>query len=191
MLSSAFGAQVRRYTLRLGAQLDRVGVSPNALTFLGLLLSALTGLVLARGSFALGGLLTLLAGSFDMLDGAVARAGGKMSVFGGFLDSTVDRYSEAVLLFGLLVHFTGAGDSTAVGLIYITTVGSLMISYTRARAEGLGLKNEVGLLARPERVVILGLSLLFGRPELALWLLAIGTNVTAAQRVYHVYRSAG
>lgn len=190
MLSTLFGAQFRRFTFGIGKALSRSGVSPNTVTVLGLLLNALVALVLASGSFLVGGFLVLLAGMFDMLDGAVARAGGKVSVFGGFLDSTLDRYSEAVLFLGLLVYFTRASDSVAVVLIYITMVGSIMTSYARARAEASGLKNDSGLFQRTERVVLLGLCLIFQAPLLALWTLSIGTNLTAAYRVYAVYKAA-
>jgi len=190
VLSTLFGAQFRRFTFGIGKALSRSGVSPNTVTVLGLLLNALVALVLASGSFLVGGFLVLLAGMFDMLDGAVARAGGKVSVFGGFLDSTLDRYSEAVLFLGLLVYFTRASDSVAVVLIYITMVGSIMTSYARARAEASGLKNDSGLFQRTERVVLLGLCLIFQAPLLALWTLSIGTNLTAAYRVYAVYKAA-
>ncbi len=173
----------------VGGILHKRGVSPNTVTVVGLLLNALVAVVLSGGNYVLGGVLTLVAGSFDMLDGAVARAGNRVSRFGGFLDSTLDRYSEAVMLLGLLVHFLRIDSPTNVFLIYVTAVGSLMISYTRARAEAAGIRNEVGLFARPERVILLGVCLLFGKPEVALWILAVGTNVTAAQRVYHVYRT--
>lgn len=171
--------------------MHRYGVSPNALTVSGFLLSAFVAWVLSGGNYLAGGLLTLFAGSFDMLDGAVARAGNRVSVFGGFLDSTLDRYSEAVLLLGLVVHFLRIGNDTAVVLTYLTIIGSLMISYTRARSEAAGLKNESGLLARPERVVLLGVLLVLGAPVIALWILAVLTNFTAAQRVYHVYKATG
>lgn len=191
MLSTMLGPFARRWALRVGYTLHRSGVSPNALTVTGFLLSLFVAWVLSGGHYFLGGLLILFAGSFDMLDGAVARAGDRVSVFGGFLDSTLDRYSEAVLLLGLIVHFLRTGNDAAVALTYVTIIGSLMISYTRARSEAVGLKNESGLLARPERVVLLGVLLVFGVPVVALWILAIGTNLTAAQRVYHVYRAVG
>lgn len=189
MLSNLFGARFRQYTYGIGKVLARTGISPNTVTVIGLLLNAVVAVVLASGNFVLGGLLALLAGAFDSLDGAVARAGGKVSVFGGFLDSTLDRYSEAVLLLGLLVYFTRADDSLAVALVYITMVGSIMTSYTRARAEAAGLKNESGVFQRTERVILLGALLLLGRPLLAMWILAIGTNITAAYRVYAVRRA--
>ncbi len=189
MLSTALGGRVRTWMNVIGGILHKRGVSPNTVTVVGLLLNALVAVVLSGGNYVLGGVLTLVAGSFDMLDGAVARAGNRVSRFGGFLDSTLDRYSEAVMLLGLLVHFLRIDSPTNVFLIYVTTVGSLMISYTRARAEAAGIRNEVGLFARPERVILLGVCLLFGKPEVALWILAVGTNVTAVQRVYHVYRT--
>ena len=191
MLSSIFGPLIRGYTLRLGKVLYRTGISPNAVTVTGLFLNALVALVLAGGYYTTGGICVWLAGSFDMLDGAIARAGNKVTRFGSFLDSTFDRYSEAVLLLGLLWHFLQTGNDTAAMLTYITFVGSIMISYTRARSEALGVRNETGLFARTERVVILGALLIIRQPVLALWILAIGTNLTAAQRVYHVYRAPG
>jgi len=191
VLSSIFGPLIRGYTLRLGKVLYRTGISPNAVTITGLFLNALVALVLAGGYYTTGGICVWLAGSFDMLDGAIARAGNKVTRFGSFLDSTLDRYSEAVLLLGLLWHFLQSGNDTAAMLTYITFVGSIMISYTRARSEALGVRNETGLFARTERVVILGALLIIRQPVLALWILAIGTNLTAAQRVYHVYRAPG
>jgi CDP-diacylglycerol--glycerol-3-phosphate 3-phosphatidyltransferase len=191
MLSALFGYRVRQAALSVGQLVAKTGVSPNTITVLGFLFNGVVAVMLARGSLVAGGLLTLVAGAFDMLDGAVARASSKVSVFGGFLDSTVDRYSEAVLFLGLLVYFLNAGNATAVVLIYAAIVGSLMISYARARAEAAGVKNEAGLLARPERVVLLGALLVLGYPVWALWILAIGTNLTAVQRIYHFYRTAG
>ncbi len=191
MLSTFFGPLVRDYTLRVGKALYRTGISPNAITVTGLILNALVALVLAGGNYTIGGICVWLAGSFDMLDGAIARASSRVTRFGGFLDSTLDRYSEAVLLIGLLWHFLQTGNDTAVMLTYITFVGSIMISYTRARSEALGVRNEAGLFARTERVVILGALLIIGQPVIALWILAIGTNLTAAQRIYHVYRTPG
>ena len=188
MLSRWLGAPVRAFILDIARHVIKTGISPNALTVIGLLLNVLVAAILASGSFFIGGCLTLFAGMFDMLDGAVARAGNRVSVFGGFLDSTLDRYSEAVLMGGLMIYFLGRDERTAVLLIYAALVGSLMISYTRARSEAAGLKNEAGVFARPERVILLGALLILNMPVLALWILAIGTNLTAAHRVYHVYR---
>ncbi len=174
--------------LAIGQRLVKTGITPNMLTVSGLVLNALVAIVLGSGHFFFGGILTLIAGIFDMLDGAVARAGNKVSTFGGFLDSTLDRYSEAVLLFGLMVHFLIVADPVAVALIYATMVGSILTSYARARAEAAGLKNESGLFQRPERVILLGALLIFQIPVVALWILAVGSNLTAIYRVYAAYR---
>lgn len=191
MISSRLGGRARRMMLGAGIALARLGLTPNTVTLVGLALNGVVAWVLSNGHFVLGGALMLAAGVFDMLDGAVARAAGKVTRFGGFLDSTLDRYSEALLLLGLLAFFTEAKNESAVLLVYITFVGSVMISYARARAEALGVSGEAGLLARPERVVLLGLLLVFNAPVPALWILAVGTNLTAVQRIWHTYRVLG
>lgn len=189
MFSALFGTSVRKFMLNVGVRLDKHGISPNSLTVVGLLLNGLVALVLATGHYTIGGILTLLAGIFDMLDGAVARAGNRISTFGGFLDSTLDRYSEAILMFGLLIHFLRSGNMTGSALIYAATVGALITSYARARAEAAGLKNESGFFQRPERVILLGVLLIFEHPVIALWILAVGTNLTAVYRIWAVYRA--
>jgi CDP-diacylglycerol--glycerol-3-phosphate 3-phosphatidyltransferase len=132
----------------------------------------------------------LLAGSFDMLDGALARLTSQQSTFGAFLDSLLDRYSEAAILLALIFQFTIRHDTLPVVLVYIVAVGSLLISYARARAEGLGIECKVGIAPRPERVIILGLGLLFREDTTiaALIILAILTHITAMQRLYYVWR---
>jgi len=172
----------------IAAVLDRLGASPNLLTALGFLLTGVVAWTLARGMLQLGGLLLLLVAPFDALDGALARLTGRQSRFGAFLDSTVDRFSEAVVFFGLLVYYIGQGARGEVLLIYTAIVGSLMVSYARARAEGLGLPCKVGLLTRIERVFVMGVGLLLGYPRLALWVVAVLANFTALQRMAHVWR---
>ncbi|MCD5413374.1 MAG: CDP-alcohol phosphatidyltransferase family protein [Dehalococcoidia bacterium] len=171
----------------------RTGISPNALTITGFLLNALVAGVLAGGYLFLGGFLVLFAGWFDMLDGALARISGKSTRFGTLLDSTVDRFSEAVVFLGLLVFYLAQGATLEILLIYFTIVGSIMVSYVRARAEGLGLRSEVGLFARPERVILLALGLLPSRISpvallVVLWILAVGTMITVLHRLIHTWR---
>ena len=164
-------------------------VTPNTVTIIGLLLNGVVGWVIAGGHLVAGGILLLVAGGFDMLDGALARVTKKFSTFGAFLDSVLDRYSEAIVGFGLLYHEMLAHDTLVVGLLYAYIIGSLMISYARARAEGLGLDAKVGLLPRPERIVILAVGLIFHVLLVpVLVILAILTNFTALQRVYHVWQ---
>jgi len=191
MLSELVREWARGLVTFMARLLERTGVSPNALTVTGFLLNVVAIYPLARGYFLLGGLIVLLAGLFDSLDGALARLGHRATVFGAFLDSTLDRFSEAAIYLGLLLFFVSQGGKQEVVLIYITLVGSLMVSYARARAEGLGLSCKVGLLTRFERVVLLGLGMVFGWVRPVLWLLALLTNFTAMQRIYHVWRLTG
>lgn len=177
-----------------------LGLSPNTLTLIGLLLSAVAAAVIAQGLLFVGGLLVLFAGIFDMFDGTIARMNNRATTFGAFFDSTLDRYAESIILLGLLVYvLRQPGFHTALWpfaneqfwmIIFIFTaiVGSLMVSYTKARAEGLGLECKTGLFVRPERVVVLAAGLLFGVSVWAMALLAILSNVTAIERIVHVWR---
>ena len=172
----------------IGRTLGRLGISPNTRTLLGYGLSLVGMYVLARGHLRLGGALVLLASLFDALDGAVARATGQTSTFGAFFDSVVDRYSEATVLFGLLLWYLGGSAQFESALIYAVIVGSLMVSYARARAEGLGLDCKTGLMTRLERVVVLSIGLMTLQVRITLSALAILTNLTALQRMAHVWQ---
>jgi CDP-diacylglycerol---glycerol-3-phosphate 3-phosphatidyltransferase len=168
--------------------LVRTGVSPTQLTLIGFALNLVVAAILAAGWLPLVGVLVLVVGLFDMLDGALARVANRATTFGAFLDSTLDRYSEAAVLLGLLYDAGRRLDLTTATLAFVVIVGSLMVSYTRARAEGLGLSCEVGFAPRPERIILLGLGLIVGLEVPALAVLALITNVTAVQRILHVYR---
>lgn len=191
MLSKLFKARANKLLEVPIRLLARRGISPNALTIVGFLLNVLVGVVLAMGWTVAGGLLVLFAGIFDMIDGAMARLTGQASRFGALLDSVVDRFSEAAILAGLLWLYLAQQKSLEVLLTVAVLLGSLMVSYVRARAEGLGLDCEVGAVARPERVAILALGLLFSQIAPALVLLAILTHFTVGQRVWHVWRRTG
>jgi CDP-diacylglycerol--glycerol-3-phosphate 3-phosphatidyltransferase len=145
--------------------------------------------VLALGRQWVGALLIVLAGGFDALDGALARLSGQTSAFGAFLDSTLDRVAEAAIYGGLLFFYVRGGAWLEPVMIYVTVVGSFLVSYTRARAEGLGIECKGGLLTRLERLVILVIALIIGQIPIALVLLAVLTNVTALQRAVHVWRA--
>ncbi len=200
MISRHIQQRVRQFVTSIMRPLAGLGVTPNTLTVLGLLLSILTAFVIAQGWLLAGGLLVLFAGIFDMFDGAMARARNAATTFGAFFDSTLDRYSESIILFGLLIYALrepglqdrfwpfGNEQPWMISLIYITVVGSIMVSYAKARAEGLGLECKTGLLARPERVVILAIGLLTGFVIWALLLLAIFSHVTAVERIVHIWR---
>ena len=170
--------------------LERLGLTPNGVTLFGLALNFGVAVVLALGYTAWGGWLLLLAGAFDALDGALARQMNRKTRFGGFLDSTCDRYAEAAIFLGLMIPFLRAGPQgqMQVILIFVTLVGSILVSYTRARAEGLGLDCKVGLLTRLERFLIMAAALILNQVTLALWFLAVLTHFTALQRIAYVRR---
>jgi len=189
VISERIGLLVRERLLVVGRALAGLGLTPNALTVIGVLLNVAVALVIALGQAQLGGALLLVASAFDMLDGAVARATGSTSRFGGFLDSTLDRYSEVVVYGGVLIYLLDTPDAeTGAVLVFLASVGALLISYARARAEAAGFKASVGLAARPERVILLALCLLINQPLWALWVLAVVTHLTAMTRIVHVWR---
>jgi len=166
----------------------RLGISPNVLSILGLAAAFAAMVVLALGRQWVGGLLIVLAGGFDSLDGTLARISGRTSTFGAFLDSIIDRVAEAAIYGGLLYFYVRSGAWLEPLMIYITVVGSFLVSYARARAEGLGVECKQGLLTRFERLAILVIALIIGQVPIALVLLAVLTNVTAFQRALHVWR---
>jgi CDP-diacylglycerol---glycerol-3-phosphate 3-phosphatidyltransferase len=187
-------ARVRRISMRVIQPVARSRISPNALTVIGLLLNVLTAVVIGGGYLFASGVMLLFAGVFDMADGALARVKDASSQFGDFLDATLDRLAEASVGLGLLWHAMAKSDDVQVGLIYAMVLGSVMISYARARAEVLHLDCEVGIMARPERIVILAIGLILAQmtQEFALTIilviLCLSTYWTVAQRIFHVYR---
>lgn len=168
--------------------LARTGITPNQLTVLGLLLTIGVAWILSRGDFLLGGFLVLLSGAFDLLDGGLARATGRVTKFGALLDSTFDRFSEAALFLGLMSYYANQGSYQEIMLIGAAMAGSMTTSYVRARAEGLGLTCEVGLFTRPERVIVLAIGLIFNQMLVVLWVIAVLSNLIAWQRVLHVLK---
>jgi CDP-diacylglycerol--glycerol-3-phosphate 3-phosphatidyltransferase len=174
----------------LAAFLIRVGLTPNFMTFAGLAGSFAAGVALSQGAMTLGGILILIAAPFDALDGSMARQLGQPTKFGGFVDSVTDRWSELFIFLGLLYYYLQRGDSLACVLVFLAVTGSLMVSYTKARAEALGFDCNVGILTRLERFLVLGPALLLNLPWVALWVIAVLANVTAVQRALYVRRQA-
>lgn len=173
----------------------KAGVPPMAVTVLGLGLGLAGAALIARGAFVAGGIFIIVSGLCDTLDGSLARRAGKVSVFGAFVDSTIDRVSE-IACYGAIIVYYAAHDGWngfAVPLTIVALAGSLLTSYTRARAEGLGLECRVGILERPERIALIVIGLLFGRIALfaMIAVLAALTIVTTAQRIVHVRRLTG
>ena len=191
MISERIGTWVRHYMLHVGSWFAKRGITPNMATMIGLGLNVIVAVILGFGHPVIAGVLLLLASAFDMVDGSIARATNTVSKFGGFFDSTIDRYSEIVVYIGLLAWLnTTDNDHLGSLLTLVAATGALMISYARARAEALDYKASVGLVARPERVILLALCLIIQQPMWALWVLAILTHVTAIWRIVHVYRLA-
>lgn len=164
-------------------------VTPNMLTVFGALLQGVAGLIVASGQLTLAGLALFAFAPIDGLDGALARRLGVKSRFGAFLDSTLDRYADAAILFGLLIYTTDQQMILEQRLVFVTLVGALLISYTRARAEALGIECKVGLLSRVERYFILSATLIFQQVTLGLIVLAALTHVTVIQRMLYVYQA--
>ncbi len=179
---------VRGAVRPLAEVLARAGVHANWLTYAGFLLNVAVAVLVTQGWLTLAGALFLLFNALDFLDGAVARAAGTAGAYGAFLDSVLDRYSEAVVFVGLVIWFSGTQELIGLGATALALVGSFMVSYCRARAEGLGLDCEVGLLQRPERIALLGAAMIVHEYALVPVLvgLAVLTNFTAAQRMRHV-----
>ncbi len=173
--------------------LSKLGITPNALTFINLGLNILAGIVIAMGHFLIGGILVLFSGLCDILDGALARLTGRSTKFGAILDSTVDRIAEAAVLCGILFWYLQNGleeNRLAIALVLIVLVGSFLVSYVKARAEGVGWRCEVGLFTRAERVIVLALGLLIGQVFISLCILAVFVSFTVIQRLVYLWRQA-
>lgn len=166
--------------------LSKSGIKPDALTFTGLAINIGAAYVIATGHFPLGGILILVAGLFDLLDGALARFAKKTTKFGAILDSTVDRISEAAIFCGLLVWYMPG--RLEILLIFAVLIGSFLVSYIRARAEGLGLECKGGLFTRAERVIVLAVGLLVNQVVIALWILVVFVYITVVQRLVYLRR---
>jgi CDP-diacylglycerol--glycerol-3-phosphate 3-phosphatidyltransferase len=174
--------------------LSKSGITPNTLTLINLALNIVAAYVIATGYFVIGGVLILGSGLFDLLDGALARFNKQTTRFGAVLDSTVDRISEAATLCGLLIWYVSQeGATLEIVLVLVVLVGSFLVSYIRARAEGLGWQCQIGLFTRAERVIVLAIGLLLGGVSIssvfvALCVLALFVLVTVAQRLVYLWK---
>ncbi len=162
--------------------------SPNTITIFGFLVTILAAFVIPQ-NLKLGGLLIMLAGFFDMLDGIVARVNGKATKFGAFLDSVLDRYSDAFLFLSFSWYLAANGNHTGSFLSLGTLVGAFLISYSRARAEGVGQECHTGIMERPERIILLIFGALTGWITPVFWIMLILTHITVIQRIYYVYKN--
>jgi CDP-diacylglycerol--glycerol-3-phosphate 3-phosphatidyltransferase len=174
----------------IGAFLNRIGVTPNMMTMLGLLGNMAGAWFLSQGNMFLGGVFVLVCTPFDALDGTMARLRGEANEFGAFVDSVTDRYSELFILGGLLYYFTTHNDPVATTVIYCAAAGSVLVSYIKARADSLKFDANVGILTRMERYLVIAPLLLINQPIIAVWIVAILANITALQRFWKVRQQA-
>ncbi|MGH7317715.1 MAG: CDP-alcohol phosphatidyltransferase family protein [Candidatus Rokuibacteriota bacterium] len=187
---SHYKAPLTRLADPVARALLRAHVRPNHLTVVGLGVSILAALAMAQGRLRVAALLLAVAGLCDLFDGALARRANRVSPFGAFLDSVVDRYSDLVVLLGVVLFYHHALHTTGVLVTMITLVGTIMISYTKARAQSIGVACEIGLMERPERLIVLIAGATFNLLTPAMVALAVLTNVTALQRIFYTRRVA-
>lgn len=170
----------------IGAFLNRTGLTPNAVTGLGLAGTTFGAYLLSQGRMTIGGIVLLLFVLVDVFDGTMARLRGEPSDFGGFVDSVSDRYAEFITFGGILFYFLSVNDHVGVMITFLAAAGSVLVSYVKARAEGLGFTAKVGILTRVERYIVLIPLLIFNQPFVAVALIALLGNITAFQRILHV-----
>ncbi len=174
----------------IAAFLLKIGLTPNALTLIGLLGNTVGVVFLARGNMLVGGLIILVMVPLDAFDGTMARLLGEPSSFGAFVDSVTDRYTELITYLGLLIYYLQAGDWIGSGVVYLAAAGSILVSYVRARAEALDYDAKVGIMTRLERYVVLIPSLILNFPTIGVGIIAVLANITAIHRIVHVRRQA-
>ena len=170
--------------------LTKTGITPNTLTIIGFLITLIAAILIGMGHFISGGITILIAGVFDMLDGTLARSKKQETRFGAFLDSVLDRFSEAVLLLGILIISLQRNLVPEIILVFVVLTGSMMTSYVRARAEGLGWKGKAGWFTRPERVIVLAIGVITQQIFVALILMAVFIIITVIQRITDVHKEA-
>ncbi|MBS1112016.1 MAG: CDP-alcohol phosphatidyltransferase family protein [Nitrospirae bacterium] len=163
----------------------KINISPNYITIAGFIITTFAAVTLTQNLIA-GGVLILIGGFFDMLDGVIARVNNRATDFGAFLDSVLDRYSDAFLLLGFSLYFLKNGSITGLFLSIGTMIGALIISYSKARAEGLGKNCHTGLMERPDRIIFMVFGAFTGWVLQVMWLMLILTHVTVIQRILHV-----
>ncbi|HSW40557.1 MAG TPA: CDP-alcohol phosphatidyltransferase family protein [Acidobacteriota bacterium] len=188
MLSDAIGRGGKFILNTIVTILCRFRINPNILTFTGVIISFWAAFEFGYGNMFRGALVIILAGLFDMLDGAVARVSRSETRFGAFYDSVIDRYSDIIILQGLMVYYAREQMLGYVVLVGVVVMGSVMTSYARARAESLISSCKVGFMERPERIVLLIIGGLSGRMEAVLWVLAVLGNWTVFDRIYYTWK---
>jgi len=181
----------RGMTGGLSRILAKTGITPNTVTVVGFLITLVAGYIISTGSLLAGGLVFLFSSFFDMLDGAVARATGRITKFGGILDAALDRLSEAAIFISIIVYYAPEANAWPLLLTGLTLAGSQVVSYIRARSEANGLEGKEGIFTRPERVVVLGIGLITGWLIPALAIICLLSFITIGQRLASAYRQLG
>jgi CDP-diacylglycerol--glycerol-3-phosphate 3-phosphatidyltransferase len=188
MITHSIGAGGRWLLVKIVDAIAATGINPNVLTFFGMLVNFWAAVMFAAGMFGSAAVIIFFAGFLDMLDGQVARRGKRVTAFGGFLDSTLDRYSDMALYMGLLVFYARHGRTSYVVLAAAATAGSVMVSYARARAESLIDKCKVGFMERPERIVLFMIGAFTNRMAAVLWVILVLSILTVADRIFYTWR---
>ena len=192
MLSSRLGHSLDPVIQRvIGACFGNRTINPNIISLLGVICAVLSGSAIAFDHLLTGAIFLLFSGFFDIADGVLARTGGRVTRFGGFFDSVLDRYSDLAVMGGITIHFMRAADDRFAILSIVGAIGIALIPYARARAEAASFNCTVGLLERPERIVILLAGLFFPVLSYAVLLVAVLSHVTVIQRIVHVWKQAG
>jgi len=188
MITRLIGTASRWLLDKIVGALAATGINPNVLTFIGLIVNFWAAVMFATGLFKTAAIIIFFAGFLDMLDGQVARRQNRVTAFGAFYDSTLDRYSDMALYMGLLVYYATVGRTSYVILGAVATAGSVMVSYARARAESLIPLCKVGFMERPERMVLLIIGGLFDRMAPVLWVIAVVSTLTVIHRIVYTWQ---
>ena len=188
MIGNKIGHRLDPYIYNLFKKCFGEHSNPNLFTLMGFFSTLFASFLILKEFWILAGLFIILSGIFDLIDGVVARKLGKVTVYGGFLDSVLDRYSDLLLLLSLLIYYLKKGDPVLVILTSFVSMGTALIPYVRARAEAANVPCNIGLMERAERIILLSAGVLFGWMEMMLWVLAILTHFTVIQRIYYVWK---
>ncbi|MDI7259634.1 MAG: CDP-alcohol phosphatidyltransferase family protein [Thermodesulfobacteriota bacterium] len=188
MLGNKLGHRLDPYLYRSFEKIFGEQGNPNLFTLLGFFAALTASFLILKGFWFFAGLAIILSGIFDLLDGVIARKLEKVTVFGSFFDSVMDRYSDLLFLLALIIHYLNKGNSSLVILVSVVSIGTALIPYVRAKAETIQIPCNIGMMERAERIILLSLGLLLNWMEPILWALAILTHFTVLQRIYHVWR---
>jgi CDP-diacylglycerol--glycerol-3-phosphate 3-phosphatidyltransferase len=188
MIGNKIGHQLDPFLYKVLSKVFGERGNPNSFTLMGFLATLIASIFILKEFWVAAGLMIILSGLFDLFDGVVARKSGKVTAFGGFLDSVLDRYSDLFLLLAFIIHYLRKGTPGLVILTFFVSIGTVLIPYIRARAEAIQIPCTVGLMERAERIILLSVGTLFQWMEPILWILAILTHFTVLQRIFYVWK---